>query len=389
MFHYTCLNPIADVGLNKMTDLYQKTDDIKEADAVLVRSASMHDMELPDSLCAVARAGAGVNNIPLDTCAQKGIVVFNTPGANANGVKELVLAGMLLASRDLKGGMDWVLENKDDPAIGKTMEKAKKKFAGKEIQGKKLGVIGLGAIGVLVANAAAHLGMEVYGCDPYLSVENALKMSRSITLVKSQEELFTSCDFITLHVPLLDSTRHLICRETLNKMKKGSILLNFARTELVDDDALEEALQSGQLSRYVTDFPDCRIAGLPHVIAFPHLGASTEESEDNCAVMAVQELMDYLENGNIVNSVNYPSCSLGKAEKPTRICIAHKNVPGMISQFTSLIGEYQLNICDMISKSRNDYSYAMFDLDHTLPDGFTEKLLNMDGILKVRIIESN
>lgn len=388
MFHYTCLNPIADIGLNKMTDLYQETDSLEKADAVLVRSASMHDLNLPDSLSAIARAGAGVNNIPLDECAKKGIVVFNTPGANANGVKELVLAGMLLSCRDLKGGMDWVLEHKDDPAIGKTMEKAKKKFAGREIQGKKLGVIGLGAIGVLVANAAAHLGMEVYGYDPYLSVENALKMSRSITLVKNQDDLFSSCDFITLHVPLLDSTKHLICQETLKKMKKGSVLLNFSRTELVDDTALMDALTSGWLSFYVTDFPDTRIAGFPHVIAFPHLGASTEESEDNCAVMAVRELMDYLENGNISNSVNYPSCSLGQAEKPTRICIAHQNVPGMISQFTSLIGEYHLNICDMISKSRNDYSYAMFDLDHKLPDGFTEKLSSMDGILKVRIIES-
>ena len=388
MFRYTCLNPIASVGLNKMTDTYQKTENLEEADAVLVRSASMHDMELPVSLCAIARAGAGVNNIPLDVCIQKGIVVFNTPGANANGVKELVIAGMLLASRDLKGGMDWVLENKDDPAIGKTMEKAKKKFAGREIQGKKLGVIGLGAIGVLVANAAAHLGMEVCGYDPFLSVENALKMSRNITLVKNQEDIFTSCDFITLHVPLLDSTKHMICKETLDKMKDGAVLLNFARTELVSDADLKEALASGKLASYVTDFPDAQTAGLPHVIAFPHLGASTEESEDNCAVMAVQELMDYLENGNITNSVNYPACSLGKTEKPARICIAHRNVPGMISKFTSLIGEYHLNICDMISKSRNDYSYAMFDLDHELPDGFTEKLSGMDGILKVRIIKS-
>lgn len=388
MFHYTCLNPIADIGLNQMTGLYQKTEHLKEADAVLVRSASMHDMELPDTLCAIARAGAGVNNIPLDVCAKKGIVVFNTPGANANGVKELVLAGMLLAARDLKGGMDWVLENKDDPAIGKTMEKAKKQFAGREIQGKKLGVIGLGAIGVLVANAAAHLGMDVYGCDPYLSVENALKMSRSITLVKSQEEIFSSCDFITLHVPLLDSTRHMVCDDTIGKMKDGAVLLNFARTELVDDAALQTALESGKLSRYVTDFPDARTAGLPHVIAFPHLGASTEESEDNCAVMAVKEVMDYLENGNITNSVNYPACSLGKAEKPVRICIAHRNVPGMISRFTSLMGEYHLNICDMLSKSRQDYSYAMFDLDHALPDGLTEQLFGMDGILKVRVIEA-
>ena len=388
MFQYICLNPIAPVGLEQMTENYQQTDILTDADAVLVRSASMHEMDLPNSLSAIARAGAGVNNIPLDACTQKGIVVFNTPGANANGVKELVIAGMLLASRDLKGGMDWVAANKSDPAIGKTMEKAKKQFAGREIQGKKLGVIGLGAIGVLVANAAAHLGMEVYGYDPFLSVENALKMSRSIQLVKNQDEIFTSCDFITLHVPLLDSTRHMVCQKTLDLMKDGTILLNFARTELVNDADLSAALDSGKVAKYVTDFPDAQTANMEHVIAFPHLGASTEESEDNCAVMAVHQVMDYLENGNITNSVNYPACSLGKAEKPARICIAHKNVPGMISRFTTLIGEHHLNICDMISKSRGEYSYAMFDLDHAVPGDFTKRLSAMDGIVKVRIIEA-
>lgn len=295
MVKINCLNPIAKVGMNLLPDTFGTTDNFAEAEAVLVRSAAMHELELPDSLLAVARAGAGVNNIPLDKCAEKGIVVFNTPGANANGVKEIIVAAMLLASRDLKGGMQWVNDNKDDEAINKTMEKAKSKFAGKEIKGKKLGVIGLGAIGVLVANAGIALGMEVMGCDPYLSVNNALNLSREVKIVKSNSDIFANCDFVTVHVPLLDDTKGMINKASLSMMKDGVIILNFARDLLVNEDDMEEALASGKVAKYVTDFPTKRVANMNNVIAFPHLGASTAESEDNCAIMAVNELVDYIE----------------------------------------------------------------------------------------------
>lgn len=387
MLQYNCLNPIAAVGLDLFTDQYEKTEDFSAAQAVLVRSAAMHDLELPEGLAAIARAGAGVNNIPLEKCADQGIVVFNTPGANANGVKELVIAGMLLASRDIRGGMEWVTENKGDENINKTMEKAKSKFAGTEIQGKKLGVIGLGAIGVLVANAANRLGMEVYGCDPYLSVEHALNMSRDIILVKTKEEIYRECDFITIHVPLLEETKGMIHEETLSLMKDGVVILNFSRDSLVNDDAIEKALQSGKVAKYVTDFPNARTANMDNVIAFPHLGASTAESEDNCAVMAVKQLMDYMENGNIKNSVNYPACDAGVCSTAGRITIHHKNVPKMLSQFTALFSEEGINIENMVNKSKGNYAYSVFDLAASTTDTIVEKLKEIQGVLKVRIVK--
>ena len=319
MFRYHCLNPIAQVGLDQLSDKFEKTEDVNAAEAILVRSAAMHDMELSEHLLAVARAGAGVNNIPLDKCADKGIVVFNTPGANANGVKEMVVCGMLLAARDIAGGIKWVKENAEDENIGKSMEKAKKQFAGTELKGKKLGVIGLGAIGVLVANVANRLGMEVYGVDPFLSVKNALNINRDVTVLKSYDELYSMCDYITIHVPYIPDTKGMINAEAMEKMKDGVVLLNFARDLLVNDEDLKKALESGKIAKYVTDFPNPDVVKMPNVIATPHLGASTEESEDNCAVMAAEELNDFLENGNIVNSVNFPKCEAGVCETAGRI----------------------------------------------------------------------
>lgn len=387
MFKVNCLNPIAKVGMNLLPDTFGTTDNFAEADAVLVRSAAMHELELPESLLAVARAGAGVNNIPLDKCAEKGIVVFNTPGANANGVKELVVAGMLLASRDIRGGMQWVADNKGDAAINKTMEKAKKAFAGTEIKGKKLGVIGLGAIGVLVADAAVALGMEVIGCDPYLSVANALKLSTEVKLVKSNTEVYSQCDFITVHVPLLDDTRGMINRASLSMMKDGVVILNFARDLLVNDDDMAEALASGKVKKYVTDFPNAKSANMKDVIAFPHLGASTEESEDNCAVMAVKEIVDYVENGNIKNSVNYPACDMGVCTKEGRIAVCHKNMPNLIAQFTGAMASASINISEMVNKSKGDYAYTLLDLDSKVTDEAVEKIKAVDGVIKVRVVK--
>ncbi len=387
MFQYTCLNPIAAVGLDNLTEDYKQTEDFAQADAVLVRSAAMHDMELSDNLCAVARAGAGVNNIPLDKCAEKGIVVFNTPGANANGVKELLISGMLLAARDIVGGIDWVKSNADDENISKSMEKAKKNFAGSEIKGKKLGVIGLGAIGVLVANAANRLGMEVYGVDPFLSVKNALTLSRDITVCKSYDELYKTCDYITVHVPYMPETKGLLNKEAFDQMKDGVVVLNFARDLLVNDDDMKVALESGKVAKYVTDFPNPAVVKMPNVIATPHLGASTEESEDNCAIMAVEEIRDFMENGNIRNSVNYPACDAGVCETKGRITVAHKNIPNMLTQFTNVFSSEGINIAHMTNKSRGDYSYCIFDIDSDSTEAFAEKLSAIDGVLKVRIIK--
>lgn len=387
MVKYNCLNPIADIGLDLFTDRYVKTDAINDAEAVLVRSAAMHDLELSDNLCAIARAGAGVNNIPLDKCAEKGIVVFNTPGANANGVKELVVAGLLLASRDLVGGMNWVSENREDANIAKTMEKAKSKFAGTEIQGKKLGVIGLGAIGVLVANAANRLGMEVYGCDPFISVEHAWNLSRDIKYVKSREEIFRECDYITVHVPLLDETKQMINKDTMAIMKDGVVILNFARDLLVNDDDMAEALASGKVGKYVTDFPNMETANMEGVIAFPHLGASTAESEDNCAVMAVKEIVDFMDNGNIKNSVNYPACDAGVCASEGRIAINHRNIPNMLSQFTTVFAAENINIDNMVNKSRGDYAYTVLDIAASSTQTLVEKLTAINGVLKVRVVK--
>ena len=387
MYKYTCLNPIADVGLNLFSADYEKVDDVKDADAALVRSASVHDMDLGDKVVAIARAGAGVNNIPLDACAEKGIVVFNTPGANANGVKELVLAAMLYASRDLVGGIEWVQNNKDDANIAKTAEKEKKNFAGTEISGKKLGVIGLGAIGVLVANAASNLGMEVYGYDPYISVNAAWSLSGTVKHITNIDDIYKECDFITIHVPLLDNTKKMVNADAIAKMKPNVIVLNFARDLLVDEEAMVAALEEGKVKHYVTDFANPTVAGKKGCIVTPHLGASTAESEDNCAIMAVREIRDYLENGNIVHSVNYPDCSMGACTTAGRIAILHKNVKGMIGQYTSVLGDADINVADMTNKGKGEYAYALLDLDSPVTDEVVEKLKSIDGVLKVRIIK--
>lgn len=387
MYNYACLNPIAGVGLQLFSEDYVKVDDIKKADAALVRSASMHDMELGDNLLAVARAGAGVNNIPLKECAEKGIVVFNTPGANANGVKELVLAGMLFASRDIKGGMEWCLDNQNDENIAKTAEKKKKNFAGIEISGKKLGVIGLGAIGVLVANAATHLGMEVYGYDPYISVNAAWNLSRSVKHVTNVNEIYSSCDFITIHVPLLDSTRKMISAEAISMMKPTAIVLNFARDQLVDEEAMVDALAAGKVAKYVSDFPNPTTVGAKGCIVTPHIGASTAESEDNCAIMAVREIRDYLENGNIVHSVNYPDCNMAACTTAGRIAIMHRNVKGMIGQYTTVLGNDDINVSDLIDKGKGDYAYSILDVDSPVGEATVAKLRAIDGVLRVRVIK--
>lgn len=387
MFKYNCLNPIANVGLDLFSADYEKVDDLAAADAALVRSASMHDMELPENLLAVARAGAGVNNIPLDKCAEQGIVVFNTPGANANGVKELVFAGMLYASRDIVGGIEWCLANQNDEAIAKTAEKQKKNFAGTEISGKKLGVIGLGAIGVLVANAATHMGMEVYGYDPYISVNAAWNLSRSVKHISNVEDIYRECDFITIHVPLLDATKKMINAEAIAMMKPTAIVLNFARDLLVDEEAMVDALAAGKVKKYVSDFPNTTTVGAKGCIVTPHLGASTAESEDNCAIMAVREVRDFLENGNIVHSVNYPDCSMGACTTAGRVAIMHKNTSGMISQYTSIFGEESINIADMTNKGKGDYAYALLDLDSPVTESVIKKLESIDGVIRVRIIK--
>ncbi len=387
MFNYTCLNLIAGVGLDLLSDEYNKVDDIKDAQAVLVRSAAMHDMELPKTLEVVARAGAGVNNIPLDKCAEAGIVVFNTPGANANGVKELVFAGMLLAARDVVGGIEWVKGEEGNADVAKLAEKQKKNFAGSEIAGKKLGVIGLGAIGVKVANAATHLGMEVYGYDPYISVNAAWSLSRNVNHVNAVEEIYKNCDYITIHVPLLDSTKKMINAEAIAMMKPTTVVLNFARDLLVDEEAMVAALEEGKIAKYVSDFPNPTTVGKKGCIVTPHIGASTEESEDNCAVMAVKEIRDFLENGNITHSVNYPDCNMGECKSAGRLLLLHRNVKGMISSYTSILGDANINISDMTNKSRGDYACTLLDVDAPVTKEVEEKLQTLDGVLKVRIVK--
>ena len=382
-----CLNPISKYGIELLTDAYEMTDDAAQAEGILVRSASMHEMELPDGLLAVARAGAGVNNIPLDVCAEKGIVVFNTPGANANGVKELVIAALLLGSRDIVDGVAWCRENAADPNIAKTVEKSKKAFAGHEIKGKKLGVIGLGAIGAEVANAAAALGMDVYGYDPFISVNGAWMLSRDVKHIMSVDTIYQECDYITVHVPLMDSTKKMINKDTIASMKDGVVVLNFSRDLLVDDDAMAEALESGKVHRYITDFPNPKSVNMKSVIAIPHLGASTEESEDNCAVMAVKEMMDYLENGNIRNSVNYPACDMGVCRTASRIAVMHKNIPNMIGQITGALAEQDVNISDMTNKSRDQYAYTLLDLESRPKEATIEKLKGIKGVLRVRTVK--
>ncbi len=387
MFHYHCLNPISEKGLELFSKDYQKSDQLENAQAVLVRSANMKEMDIPSSVTAIARAGAGVNNIPLDECSEKGIVVFNTPGANANGVKELVLAGMLLASRDIVGGIEWVERNDDLEDIGKVAEKKKKEFAGCEISGKKLGIIGLGAIGALVANAATHLGMEVYGYDPYISIDAAWNLSRSIHHARSLDEIYSQCDYITIHVPLVDDTRKMINKGSIGQMKDGVVILNLARDLLVDEEALVEALESGKVKKYVTDFANPVVAGVKGTLVTPHLGASTEESEENCAVMAVKELRDFMENGNIKNSVNFPECNMGICVVEGRVAITHENIPKMISQVANTLGNAGINIADLTNKSRGSNAYTLVDVEASVPQEVLDQLAAIPGVTSVRAVK--
>ena len=387
MVNVNCLNNISSVGLDLFSSDYNTSASFEDSQAVLVRSAKMHDMELPAGLLAIARAGAGVNNIPLDKCADAGVVVFNTPGANANAVKEHVIAAMLISSRDIVGGIEWVKANKDDADIAKSAEKAKKAFAGKEISGKKLGVIGLGAIGQLVANAAINLGMEVYGYDPYLSVNAAWNLSRKVKHIVNVEDIYKECDYITIHVPALDNTKGMINKAAFDMMKKGTVVINCARDILVDEPAILDAIKSGKVAKYVTDFPNSTVAGQDGVIVLPHLGASTEEAEDNCAVMAVKELRNYIENGNIINSVNYPACDMGVCNTAGRVAICHKNVPAVISKITSVMGDAGINIEEMANKSRGDYAYSLLDTATPVSDDVVGKLSAIEGVIKVRVVK--
>jgi D-3-phosphoglycerate dehydrogenase len=382
-----CLNNISEVGTAKFRDGYTLVDSMDEAAGVLVRSANMNEMEFPENLRAIARAGAGVNNIPVERCSEEGIVVFNTPGANANAVKELVIAGLMLAARDVVGGADWVKENADDPDIKKAAEKAKKAFAGNEVLGKTLGVIGLGAIGVMFANAAVNLGMKVFGYDPSISVQAAWSLSRSIRHVTDINEIYSDCDYITIHVPLSNDTRGMIGKEAISKMKEGVVLLNFARDALVDEEAIIEGLKSGKVKKYVTDFVTPAVAHAKNTLVTPHLGASTMESEENCAEMAVNEIVDYLENGNIKNSVNYPACDVGVCTSVGRVAITHKNIPNMLSRFTGVLGNAGINISYLTNKSRGAYAYSIIDTNDTLTEDVVDGLNQVDGVFKVRVIK--
>ena len=382
-----CCNPISDVGLKLFSQNYRIVSSIDDADALLVRSADLRHTEFPRNIRAIARAGAGVDNIPLDVCSEKGIVVFNTPGANANGVKELVIAGLLLASRDIIGGVQWINDNIDDPDISKNAEKAKKAFAGNEIQGKTLGVIGLGAIGVLVANVALDLGMRVIGYDPFLSVSSAWKLSSHVRPADTLNELYASSDYITVHVPATDSTVGMLNNTAFSQMKDGVRLLNFSRNTLINEKDLSEAIISGKVSKYVTDFVTPAVAKMDGIIALPHLGASTEESEDNCAIMAVQQLQDYLDNGNITHSVNYPDLNAGICQTVSRVAILHRNIPNMLRQFTTFFGDLNHNIETLQNKARGEYAYTIIDLSYPLPDNTVNELKSIGGVLRVRVLK--
>lgn len=379
------LNKISPVGLSRLEGRgYVCGDDVKNPEAVLVRSASMHDMELPASVQAIARAGAGVNNIPVDSCGEKGVVVFNTPGANANAVKELVLTGLLLSSRKVIDAIEWVKTVKDEPELSKLIEKGKSKFAGPEILGKKLGVIGLGAIGALVANSAAALGMEVIGYDPFLSVKAALSLSPSVKFTDNLKDIFASCDYITVHVPLLDSTKNMINKEALSSMKDGVRIMNFSRGGLVNDDDLLEAIEGGKVACYVTDFPSGKLIGKEGIVAIPHLGASTPESEENCAVMAADEISDYLENGNITHSVNLPDLSAAR-NTDCRVCVIHKNLPDSLANISAALSGAGVSVAALLSKSRKDLAYTVADVDSNSAD-FASLLGGIEGVIKVRVI---
>ncbi len=385
MFNILTLNKIAGVGLKAFDTNYNIKDEIENPDGIVLRSFAMHDMEVPESLLAVARAGAGTNNIPVDAYKEKGIVVFNTPGANANAVKELVIAGLLLASRDITGAVNWAKTLKPEgDAVEKLVEKGKSSFAGPEIKGKTLGVIGLGAIGVMVANTAKSLGMNVLGYDPYLSVDAAWGISRSIVHVKDINTLIKESDYITLHLPLTPDTTKMLSKDQFDAMKDGVRILNFSRNKLIDNEAMLCALKSGKVAKYVTDFPDASLLDVENIVAIPHLGASTPESEDNCAVMACEQLKDYLENGNIVNSVNYPNCSMPR-ESDVRVCVLHKNVPNVISSITSTVADLGINIANMISKNKGDFAYTILDIDAE-NNSIKETIEKMDDVVRVRVL---
>ena len=378
-----CLNKISKVALDTMTGNDVVVEDLAKADSILVRSQAMHDMDLDENILAVARAGAGVNNIPLEKYADKGVVVFNTPGANANAVKELVLCGLLLASRDIIGGNKWVEENKADENIGKTAEKAKSKFAGNEIKGKTIAVVGLGVIGVLVANACVALGMKVVGYDPYLSINNAMKLDKQVKYVEKLEDTVANADFVSIHVPLMDSTKHMINKELFAKFKDNTVVLNFSRDPLVNDADLKDAMDAGKVKKYVTDFANPAVVNMENVICLPHLGASTEEAEDNCALMAIDQVKDYIDNGNITNSVNYPALNAGVKQAEMRVCIHHKNAPGIIASFSSLISAHGGNIVNFVCKSRGEYGYSVLDVDGNVD---VDSIKNFNGVFRVRVI---
>lgn len=391
MFKIQTLNKISTLGLELLPrESYEVASEIMNPDAILVRSANMLAMELPPSVKAIARAGAGVNNVPVPACSDRGVIVFNTPGANANGVKELVLAGLLLSSRRIVPGIVWAkgLVGRGDE-VPKLIEKGKSDFVGPEIKGKRLGVIGLGAIGVMVANDAVELGMQVSGYDPYISIEAAWGLSRNVKRARGIESLLAESDYVTLHVPLNDQTKGGINRERLAIMKKGARLLNFARGGLVNNADLREALASGQVSVYVTDFPDEELLKLDNVVAFPHLGASTPEAEDNCAIMAVNQLRDFLENGNVKNAVNYPDCEMGPAPRGGgRILLANRNVPNMVGQVTTILAAEKINIADMINRHRGDLAYNIIDIDARVGEATLKTLRSTEGVIMVRVIEA-
>lgn len=391
MYQIHCLNNISKYGTDLLTEAYELTDDVNAASGILVRSAAMHDMEFGPDLLAIARAGAGVNNIPLDRCAEEGIVVFNTPGANANAVKELVLCALLLGSRGIVDGIAWCRENAEDPAIGKSAEKAKKAFAGNEIKGKKLGVIGLGAIGAEVANAAINLGMDVYGYDPYVSVGAAWRLSPEVNHVTNLDDIFRTCDYITIHVPAMEGTIGMIDAHACELMQDGVVFLNFSRDTLVDSAAMAQALESGKVACYITDFATPEVMKMKNAIVLPHLGASTEEAEDNCAVMAVQEMMDYIERGTIRNSVNFPACDMGPVpEGLRRVAVLHANVPNALTSITEVFGDAGVNIVEVANKSRGEHAYTLLDLDAGNPghpDDAIDRLAAIDKVYRVRVVK--
>ncbi len=388
MHYIHCLNNISSKGTDLLSSEYELTEDISQSSGILVRSAAMHDMEFSSDVLAIARAGAGVNNIPLDRCAEEGIVVFNTPGANANAVKELVLCALLLGSRGIVDGIQWCRDNAADENIAKIAEKAKKQFAGQEILGKKLGVIGLGAIGAEVANAALNLGMEVYGYDPYVSVNAAWRISSDVHHITDVDELFRTCDYLTIHVPAVEGTIGMINEHACSIMKEGAVFLNFSRDTLVDSAAMAAALESGKVKTYITDFATPEVMAMKNAIVLPHLGASTEEAEENCAMMAVKELRNYIENGNIVNSVNYPACDMGICvDENSRVAVLHRNVPNMIAQITNLLGEAGINIANLTNKARGEFAYTLVDTEAPVDEAMAEKLAAIESVCRVRVVK--